>query len=692
MSSSKFFARGGLALALLMTCSSCLSSSGVADADKLSISKVVLYQNGVGYFERKGQVSGSEFSIRVRPDQINDVLKSLTILERGGSRASSVSFPVERSSDRLARELPSQVRNARGMLQMLQVMRGTRVQIATKDRDYDGRVVGVEKDGKTARLTLLTSAREMVTLKTSDLRRLQILDAALAQGLSRSLDIARDQGRWKPVTVTLRFADDGPHNLLVSYIQEVPVWRSAYRAWVSNAEPVRLSGWAIVDNVSGEDWRDIQLSMAGGSPLSFRYELHRPHHVRRPSLNHRLPRAAQAPPQSRAGYKARRRRVADKAATSRRVSGRLKGRRGRKGFSAKRENTEDRIGGRWSKSQRHAAIARSAQTLVKGRQVGALYSYDSMSPVTVPDGKAALIPIVNRKMQGEDVFYFPQTSKAYRAVRLTADKAAKGSAGTLESGPITLYVNGTFAGEGFLPRLAAGQTAFVPYSLDNSLSVRMRRSQKDADVRLVKVHDGKVSVSYKRRRIHQIEVLSRRNKASIAYVKMRRSRGTQLAQVPKGCVSVGRDFFVRVEVGPNEKGSVTVIEQSPVNTVTSYASGLTLTAMRLHLRGIDADDATRGPVEAFLQAHSQLNRLRQSLHPLRRKRMLLERGGARLRANLKALPKGSVAARLRARLLKQLSQNNAMLARITKDMIEIDVKVRESNDKLRELLKQVELR
>src|SRR3954469_21414770 len=61
----------------------------------LQLSKVVLYRNGVGYFERGGHVDGDALVVRVRKDQVNDLLKSLTVVEKSNGRAVSVSMPLD---------------------------------------------------------------------------------------------------------------------------------------------------------------------------------------------------------------------------------------------------------------------------------------------------------------------------------------------------------------------------------------------------------------------------------------------------------------------------------------------------------------------------------------------------------------------------------------------------------------------
>ena len=53
----------------------------------LPVRRVVLYKNGVGYFEHAGTVSGNQrVTIDFTSPQLNDVLQSLTVLDEGGGR------------------------------------------------------------------------------------------------------------------------------------------------------------------------------------------------------------------------------------------------------------------------------------------------------------------------------------------------------------------------------------------------------------------------------------------------------------------------------------------------------------------------------------------------------------------------------------------------------------------------------
>ena len=694
-----------------------------ASPKQLRVSNVVLYQNGVGYFERRGTLKGRKIELRVRPDQINDVLKSLSVLKRNGGRVSSVTLPVERSSDRLAAELPAQVRRARGLVGLLQVLRGVKVSIETAEQDYRGRVVGVEGGGKGARLTLLQGKKKLVAMRVQRIAKVRIHDRALASGLARSLDISKNDGRWKPVGVTLRFADAGPHDLLISYILEVPVWRPAYRAWVEKGKGVRLSGWAVVDNVSGEDWRDIALSLVVGAPLSFRYNLHRPHHVTRPDLSSRLAATAAAPPPPDVGYATRA--GGGRAPRTAKKMGRSYGRRRRParprakparsrqfeadsaamaGAGVGAGRSSGGSGLRWSNAERRRAMRSSAAALVAGRKVGALYRYDALQPVTVPDGRAALIPIVDRTVPGEDVFLFRNLSASapYRAVLLRngavssvtdgAHTSAHRRGGDLESGPITLYVGGTFAGEGFLGRIERGAVAFVPYAQESGLKVSRSMRGRTEDTRLIKAVAGRITVQGKRSRLRTLTIRSEREEPGVVYVKLRKSPGFSIEKPPKGLIRAGTDLYLRIAVPAKGVGKATLIESSPIRRTSVYLSDLVISAFRLYLSDAQGLEAVKGPIRAMLAAREQLSTLISRRQHLQRQRNVLRIDARRIRRNLDSLPMGRVAAKLRRQLVGQLEDNSQKAAQTAKKLVEVEVERATLQQRINTLLKQITLR
>lgn len=168
----------------------CLAMGGVTcrrgppvEADgALPIRSVVVYRNGVGYFERRGHVESDHVEFRVLPGEIGDFLATLVVMERGGSSVRSAAFPIPRE-DLTPKLLPGERRRSVGL-------------------SLDGRV----------------------------------------------------------------------HDLVIGYMVATPVWRPSYRV-VYTSRGAELQAWGIVQNVSGEDWSNVRLSLVTGAPVSFRSNL-----------------------------------------------------------------------------------------------------------------------------------------------------------------------------------------------------------------------------------------------------------------------------------------------------------------------------------------------------------------------------------------------------------------------------------
>ena len=109
--------------------------------------RVVLYKNGVGYFEHLGQVRGDEdLTIDFDSAQLDDVLKSMTVLDLGNGRITGISYnsdaPVAQRIGAL--RLPPMGDRAT-LAELLGTLRGARFEIRTGGLTIAGRLLGVER-------------------------------------------------------------------------------------------------------------------------------------------------------------------------------------------------------------------------------------------------------------------------------------------------------------------------------------------------------------------------------------------------------------------------------------------------------------------------------------------------------------------------------------------------------------------
>ncbi len=168
--------------------SGCLHHANHVSVDGAVLGRVVIYRNGVAFYERRATVVDGKLAIHVPRDRVDDFLKSLTVVDPVTRKPLSVSIPRQQA----------------------------------------------------------------------------------------------DEGGY--LTMMLEAPDPHRTDVLLTYVTEAPAWKPSYRVVVGPAGKVMLEGWAIVDNVSGEDWKDVLVGVGASSALSFRYDLWSVRHVDRDLL------------------------------------------------------------------------------------------------------------------------------------------------------------------------------------------------------------------------------------------------------------------------------------------------------------------------------------------------------------------------------------------------------------------------
>jgi len=263
--------------------------------ERLPVKRVVLYKNGVGYFEHSARVRGTqELNIDFTTAQLNDVLNSLTVVDLGSGRISGVRFnSIAPLSERLkALRLPLSEGTSRD--DFLNALRGTRVEVHNGSVSGVGRVLSVEtrktlnpKGEQLAEVTeisLVSDGGELRTFEMGPATSVRIADHDLSDDVGRYLNLIGSAKAMDLRRMTISATGDGERDVFVSYISEVPVWKSTYRILLTDKpdDPPLIQGWAVVDNTIGEDWKGVRLSLIAGAPQSFIQQISQPYYVRRP--------------------------------------------------------------------------------------------------------------------------------------------------------------------------------------------------------------------------------------------------------------------------------------------------------------------------------------------------------------------------------------------------------------------------
>jgi len=688
---------------------------------ELPVTRVVLYQNGVGYFERSGSVEGEVLNLQARPSQINDLLKSLTVIDQGSGRAVSASLPLEENADRLLGELPAQVRGAGGLLEVLRLFRGARVEIEGEHSSgVAGRVIGVENLQEDAgeqvaadwRVSLKTPEGEDTVYPVDQIRKLRLEDPTLSLGLERSLDVSLGEGGWKPIGLSIRLAGEPPHRLLASYIVEMPRWKPAYRLVLAPGEKPLLQGWAVIDNVSGEHWQDVSLSLVSGTPISFKYNLHAPQYTERVDLTPAgLPRAAAPPPSEEAGYasgqappppapppaaasapapsRSTRPIAAAEAAHAKKAPG------DGYGYEFDDDPTNEEKEEAEAPSAPEASIQQQAQQgqQAETAQVGALFRYDIRDRVTIPDRSSTLVNIVNQRIAGEEVVYFrPELSDSsgeihpYRAVKL---ENATGI--TLEKGPITVYSGGTFVGEGFVERMESGSTSFLTFALDAQVTLDRHGGMREEGVRLLRIVDGQLVSESQRIQVSKYEVKSHRAEPVRAYIRNLKTSGWSLAHPIVGSVETPDALIVPLDVPANAQAELEVEWRQPITRNVAIDSTSASELLQIYLNGGKAPPAVERILRELLEIKADLAEKRKETSRLQAQRGSLNMDSERVRENLNVLRRTRGNADLEQQLARKLATLERDLGVLSGRLVQLSEATAEREAKLSALIRNVSL-
>ena len=267
-------------------------------AQTLPIRRVILYSNGVAYIERRGTVSGhAEINLSFKQSQVDDVLKSMVVLDLGQGRIGAVSYNSSAPPSARLADIPFSIQagsdneNHGGLAGVLSQLQGARVLVSTGSRSAIGSILTVEErkaggdeNAKSTSYALVIASEggELMSFNLSEVRSIKLIDEGTRRDVSEFANASASARRRDAKTIVVTSEGSASREMLVSYTIAAPIWKTTYRVVLDSQGKPFFQGWAIVDNVSEEDWNNISLSMVSGSPVSFIQHIQRPFYRYRP--------------------------------------------------------------------------------------------------------------------------------------------------------------------------------------------------------------------------------------------------------------------------------------------------------------------------------------------------------------------------------------------------------------------------
>jgi len=268
-----------------------------SNTQTLPIRRVILYSNGVAYIERRGTVTGhAEVSLSFKQSQVDDVLKSMVVLDLGQGRIGAVSYNSSAPPSARMADIPFSIVAGSGndlsggLAGVLGQLQGARVFVATAGRTATGSILTVEERKSagdrgpltTHALVIASEGGELMSFNLAEIRSIKLIDEGTRRDVSEFASASAAARRRDAKTIVVTSDGSGPREMLVSYTIAAPIWKTTYRVVLDSQGKPFFQGWAIVDNVSEEDWNNVALSLVSGSPVSFIQPIQKPFYRYRP--------------------------------------------------------------------------------------------------------------------------------------------------------------------------------------------------------------------------------------------------------------------------------------------------------------------------------------------------------------------------------------------------------------------------
>ena len=648
-------------LALAFSLALATTVRGRAADAPLPLESVVLFTSGVGYFQHAGEVTGdATVEMQFAADDVNDLLKSMVVLDRDGG-AATVTYasrdPVTKTLGTFAVNLTDNP----SLGDLLGRLRGQKVELDAAS-PVAGTIVGVEKRrleaGKDQTvekqfLTLLTS-EGLRTLALDAVTRIKLVDARLQGELEKALAVLALATDNEKKGVAIAFTGKGPRNVVVGYVQESPIWKTSYRLVLDGdaaATKARLQGWAIVENTTDADWRNVRMALVSGRPISFVMDLYQPLYVPRPFVEPEL--YASLRPQVYGQTMS----DADKQLAQ---AGRNLDDRANRGRLARREQAEgppaapaamaadgaiaiDAFSAQGGGAARGSAIAGIAamQTAAAGSDLGELFRYEIEKPVTLERQRSAMLPIVAAEVEAEKVAIYDERVLARHPLSGLRLKNTTGL--HLMQGPLTVYDQaggGSYSGDARIEDMAPGTERLVSYAVDLDVEVAARgegRAEEIVNVRLVK---GTLFAARKLARAKVFEVKNSGRNAVKVLLEHPLEGGWTLVAPEKPEEKTRDRYRFAVVAEPGKPVTLEVAEEMPIEE-TQVLTNLDDGAILFYSRAKATSPAVREALAEVVRRKREIEQLVRDKGVREQEIATIDQEQARIRGNMGALDRTS---------------------------------------------------
>ncbi|HTU25958.1 MAG TPA: hypothetical protein VMF30_11205 [Pirellulales bacterium] len=583
------------------------------------LTRVVVFNSGVGFFDRQGEIDGDvAVALKFNAADINDLLKSLVVEDRGGGQISAVTYGSKDPLTKTLKKFAIDLTDNPTLAGILNQIRGERIEFAAPG-PMSGTLLGVETREQDAGPNRQPLKIEIMNVLTDDGLRsipltqvgaIKLANAQLDKEFRQALAVLASGHDADKKSVTLRFSGQGRRPVRVGYIQNMPIWKTSYRLVLDDRPKAQtdakddkpaapagkltplLQGWAIVENTTEEDWHDVRLTLVSGRPVSFIMNLYDPLYVQRPTVQPEL--YAGLRPQVYSadldvtdnGVAFEQGHVAAEEALKHESSPQswqeLSNRRKLYTNSLFRNEAfllENK--GPASEATKHFSSNESddlygyitlqgAQSVATSGDLGELFQYSIVPPVTLARQESAMLPIVDEHVEGQKLSVYNAAIQPKHP--LSGLRLANTTKLHLMQGPITVFEGGAYAGDAQIEDVAPGTSRLLTYAVDLDVECTSETASTSDQIDSVWLKKGIMLAEHKQVRTQKYKLKNSDDRARTIIVEHPITPDWNLVTPKEPAEKTRSAYRFSIDVEPKKSAALEVVEEHMLRQEVQLAS------------------------------------------------------------------------------------------------------------------------
>lgn len=638
---------------------------------ELPLRKVVLFSSGVGFFEHSGEIDGDRtIDFKFNTESINDLLKSMVARDLGDGQISAITYGSREPLAKALRSFSIDLTRNPTLADLLRQVRGEQVSVSSPNVS-EGLIVSVERrrvpTGKDEVVDMdvlnLKTPTGLRSIPLSTVVEIRLMNRQLDKEFQDALLLLAGAHSTDKKTVSLSFTGKGRRSVHVGYIQDSPIWKTSYRLVLDDKKAPFLQGWAIVENTTEHDWKDISMTLVSGRPVSFMMDLYQPLFVDRPTVFPELfgsltPRihnqdmsdreAIQGPALRSAGSKLLPGMPSERPEPSVTsvvpVAGgspsQVPGGMGMGGFGGGlgMGGLAAPANGQPAANEPALDLKRGVASVARADEVGELFRYKIDRPVSIARQQSALLPIVNESVEGTKVsIYNPDVDAKHPLAGMKFHNSTKLH---LMQGPITVFDGGEYAGDSQIEDIAPGASRLISYALDLDIEVAPETSSVPETLEGIRIAQGMLHRVRKSTRSKRYDIKNSGDQAKRLLIEQPIDANWDLVS-PTTPAEETRDLYRFAVDAPPAKPAELVVEEERTDRDEVAISSLNRGQMAVFIASTAASPALKAALANLEKQQDSLDAVKAEVRQLQSEISDVAGEQSRIRGNMAELEKNS---------------------------------------------------